>query len=124
MSYKHVLFQGQTLPQYDGVHDEIPTSTPDSTEQDCSSHDTESICSGACGSCEQQSVGIEFEASRALSKKLAKDIKRSIKNRVPQIDGNHDTSSSEDDDYDDDDGDGDDDDKEEGDEEGEEEVRV
>ncbi|XP_053408446.1 transcription initiation factor IIA subunit 1-like [Mercenaria mercenaria] len=121
--------QGQTLPQYDGAHDETVIDTPNTehsctdthnTEQPCSSRDSEPGCSGACGCCRQE-VEIEFEASKALSKKLAQDIKRSTKRRVPQLDGNHDTSSSEDDDYDDDDGNDDDEDKEDGEEEGEEE---
>ncbi|XP_060582070.1 transcription initiation factor IIA subunit 1-like [Ruditapes philippinarum] len=121
--------QGQNLPQFDGVHDEKHTDTTDTehrdtdtlnTEQPCSSQDSEPSCSGACG-CYKQEVEIEFEASKAMSKKLARDIKRSIKSRVPQLDGNHDTSSSDDDDYDDDDGNDDDDEKEDGEEEGEEE---
>lgn len=86
-----------------------------SSEQASSSHN-----SGACGACKTE-VEIEFEATGALSKKLMRDMKHS---RVPQLDGNHDTSSSEDDDYDDDDGnDDDDDEKEDGEEEGEEEVK-
>ncbi|KAL4237333.1 Transcription initiation factor IIA subunit 1 [Mactra antiquata] len=120
--------QAQTLPQFDGTNDEKTTDIPD-IEHECTQEDEqndktndllheEPNCLGACGQ-SNDCIDIEFEASNALSKKLLSDLKRS--GRVPQLDGNHDTSSSEDDYDDDDDGNDDDEEKEDGDEEVEEE---
>lgn len=94
---------------------------PAGTEQPQHESHEEPGCSGAC-SHSDECIEIEFEASKALSKKLLSDLRRS--GRVPQLDGNHDTSSSEDDYDDDEDGNDDDEDKEEGDDEGEEEVSI
>ena len=74
---------------------------------------------GVCG------MDIELEVSSKLSKRLRQDMRRrhKLKKQVPQLDGNHDTSSSDDDNFDDDDDDDDkDDDKDDAEEEGEEEV--
>lgn len=80
-------------------------------------------CLGACG--QTDAVELELETSPALQRKLRRDLRRKTrKAKLPQLDGNHDTSSSEDDNFEDDDDDNDDDDeeKEEGEEEGEEEA--
>lgn len=137
--------QGQTLPQFDGAQDEDPfcdedhscsaqtvksdhtcCKVEDDTEHSCKTFPSEPIVSGLhieseCPGATGSSVEIEFEATGALSKKLAKDVRRHARGRVPQFDGNHDTSSSEDDYDDDDDGNDDEEEKDEGEEEGEEE---
>lgn len=69
-------------------------------------------------------VEFELDMSQKLSRRLRQDLRhrRKVKKQVPQLDGNHDTSSSEDDNFDDDDDDDkDDDDKDDEEDEGEEE---
>ncbi|XP_052768356.1 transcription initiation factor IIA subunit 1-like [Mya arenaria] len=133
--------QGQALPQFDGAHDEPSTelsnvqSSPHTMEQ-CDDIDID-LCAQLKGDeiidslsdnvlHKGEEIELELECSPASAGRLLNSRKRTKRSRVPkvpQLDGNHDTSSSEDNDFDDDDDDNndDDDEKEDGEEDGEEE---